>query len=96
MTLQEHDSNDLRSLASAMTNLADYTSVLESHAQGAAHALTGSWSGVASNEFIQLVSIWAAGATNLRLGATDLASWATYAATTYDSAQDSAEQIWQG
>lgn len=96
MSVQEHESGDIRSLADAMNQLADYTTTLESHAQGAAFALTGSWKGVASNEFIQLVSIWAAGATTLRLGASDLATWANYAADTYDAAQDSAQQIWQG
>ncbi|WP_167052529.1 hypothetical protein [Salinibacterium sp. ZJ77] len=95
MTVQEHDSGDIRSLADALGNLADYTATLESHAQGAAHALTGTWHGIASAEFIQLVSIWAAGATTLRLGAEDLSSWARTAADTYDAAQDATQQIWQ-
>ena len=96
MSVQEHESGDLRSLADAMTQLADFTTLLESHAEGAAYALTGTWKGIASGEFIQLVSIWAAGATTLRLGAEDLSAWATYAADTYDAAQDSTQQIWQG
>ena len=96
MSVQEHESGDLRALADAMTQLADYTATLEAHAEGAAYALTGTWRGVASSEFIQLVSVWAAGATTLRLGAEDLSTWAKYAADTYDAAQDSAKQVWQG
>lgn len=96
MSVQEHDSGDIRALADAMRNLADYTAVLEGHAQGATHALTGSWKGIASAEFLQLVSLWSAGATTLRLGAADLETWARYAADTYDAAQDATGQIWQG
>lgn len=96
MTVQEHDSGDLRSLADAMNQLAEYTAGLESHAEGAAYALAGSWKGMASGEFIQLVGLWSAGASTLRQGAVDLARWASGAADTYDAAQEAAHGIWQG
>ena len=94
MSQQEHDSADLLALSDAMTQMADFTSALESHAQGAAHALAGSWRGIASAEFVALVGIWGAGASALRQGAVDLSTWAQYAATTYDAAQDSTRQMW--
>lgn len=96
MSTHEHDTAELRALADALQQLSDFTALLEAHAQGAAHALTGSWRGVASGEFINLVSLWSAGASTLRLGASDLAEWVSGAAVVYDSAQEQAEKIWQG
>jgi hypothetical protein len=94
VTVQQHESGDLQDLIRVLGELVVYCESLDSHAQGAAQALTGQWKGMASSEFINQVGIWGAGSSTLRLGAQDLLAWATAAAQLYDDAQTQAKTMW--
>ncbi|TFD61612.1 hypothetical protein E3T39_06110 [Cryobacterium suzukii] len=96
MSVQRHDAAQIRAVEQALADLAEYCAVLQGHAEGASGQATAAWSGAASVEFLQKVSVWSAGAAVMHAGAVDLQAWAGEAASNYEAAQSSASITWAG
>ena len=94
MSRQQHEAGDMQELIAALTDLVGYCDALLTHAQGAAYASNGAWKGVASAAFMNQVALWGAGAAAMRANAGDLQTWASAAATAYETAQTNAQNFW--
>lgn len=91
-----YETADLRELETALTQLQGHCSDVRAHAAGAGTALSGTWSGLASAEFITTVQTWQVGAFSITDHANFLAQWAGHAATSYEDAQSAVGRMWGG
>ncbi len=90
----EYEIGDIRGLESALKQLHGYCGDLQAQAMAATTAVSGQWQGLANAEFVNAVQTWQVGATLLTAHAEYLATWAGYAATQYEQAQNSMKSSW--